>query len=163
MDEIDDGKGAYAYWVGDEGVKNEGERKKPKSKFDTLPNFKKDNNLMVATEPNIQFEFNGGLGVNAIESGYGNSWNNSATEERKNDIFSMDTLIELSGSTSKLNAHYHSLTTDTFGVLSDVRTGGLKRDLSSAFANEENWADLESVNDVWSDDFSNYIYKHRVF
>ena len=69
---------------------------------------------MVATEPNIQFEFNGGLGVNAIESGYGISWNNSATEERKNDIFSMDTLIELSGSTSKLNAHYHSLTTDTF-------------------------------------------------
>ena len=162
MDEIDDGKyGAYAYWVGDEGVKTKVSVKNP-NRNSTLSRIKKDN-LMVATEPNIQFEFNGGLGVNAIESGYGISWNNSATEERKNDIFSMDTLIELSGSTSKLNAHYHSLTTDTFGVLSDVRTGGLKRDLSSAFANEENWADLESVNDVWSDDFSNYIYKHRVF
>ena len=48
-------------------------------------------------------------------------------------------------------------------VSGDVRTGGLKRDLSSAFANEEDWADLESVAENWSDDFSNYIYKHRVF
>ena len=76
----------------------------------------------------------------------------------------MDTLSALSDSNSEISAHYHSLTTDSFGVLSDVRTGGLKRDLSSAFANEKDWDNLEdSVANAWADDFSNYIYKHRIF
>ena len=56
MDEIDDGKyGAYAYWVGDEGVKTKVNRQNPNRKV-TLP-FNAKDNLMVATEPNIQFEF----------------------------------------------------------------------------------------------------------
>ena len=67
MDEIDDGKyGAYAYWVGDEGVKTKVSVKNP-NRNSTLSRIKKDN-LMVATEPNIQFEFNGGLGESGYES-----------------------------------------------------------------------------------------------
>ena len=74
---------------------------------------------------------------------------------------------DLQGSDSekkiKVASHYHSLTTDSYGVLSDVRTGGLKRDLSHAFANAKEWdASLEQRTYNWIDDFIGYIYKDRV-
>ena len=94
--------------------------------------------LTVASEPNL-------------ESGFGISFAQSIEEQRQ-DIFSLDMLSEIDEVTSTsseksdiLAAHYHSLTTDSYGVLADVRTGGLKRDLSSAFA-------VESES-TWEDDF----------
>ena len=66
----------------------------------------------------------------------------------------------------KLAAHYHSLTTDSHGVLADVRTGGLKRDLSHAFANElplgKDWDETEGSTLNWIDDFLGFIYNDRV-
>ena len=45
MDVIDDGKyGAYAYWVGDEGVKNKGERSESLIDNSTSPESKKKDN-----------------------------------------------------------------------------------------------------------------------
>ena len=57
----------------------------------------------------------------------------SSTGKREN-IHSIASYEELSEDSEPIAKHYHSLTTDSFGVLADVRTGGLKRDLSSAFA-----------------------------
>ena len=91
---------------------------------------------------------------------------NPARLKRKKDIHSKELLSELVDGEENLGAHYHSLTADSFGVLSDVRTGGLKRDLSNAFANQADWNNqgfLEFDADNWSDDFSNYIYKQRIF
>ena len=34
----------------------------------------------------------------------------------------------------KVSANYHALTADSYGVISDSRSGGLKRDLSALFA-----------------------------
>ena len=57
---------------------------------------------------------------------------------------------------SLVNPHYHSITTDSFGVLADVRTGGLKRDLSLAFS-------LKKTSEVWKKDFAdNFIFRDRV-
>ena len=133
---------AYAYWVGDEGVKTKANLVNPN---------KGDNDwddLTVASEPNL-------------ESGFGISFAQSIEEQRQ-DIFSLDMLSEIDEVTSTsseksdiLAAHYHSLTTDSYGVLADVRTGGLKRDLSSAFA-------VQSES-TWEDDFKGYLYQDRIF
>ncbi len=159
--------GAYAYWVGDEGVKTKVSVQNPfKEDFSpqlegerTTTQIQKDN-LAVATEPNLSFSVNTG----SLYSGFGIDWIETTSKNKKKDILSLDTLSALCDSNSEISAHYHSLTTDSFGVLSDVRTGGLKRDLSSAFANEEDWGNLQdSVANAWADDFGNYIYKHRIF
>ena len=62
----------------------------------------------------------------------------------KKDILLPSTLSELTESKSNRGL-FHSLTTDSFGLLVDVRTGGLKRDLSNAFANEPDWEELISA------------------
>ena len=54
----------------------------------------------------------------------------------------------------KVSANYHALTADSFGVISDSRSGGLKRDLSALFA----------LPDQQFDDygFGGWFYKERV-
>ena len=84
-----------------------------------------------------------------------------------NSLGQLSEIEDLQGSESekklKVASHYHSLTTDSYGVLSDVRTGGLKRDLSHAFANTREWdSSLEQSTYNWIDDFIGYIYKDRV-
>ena len=67
-----------------------------------------------------------------------------------------------------VSAHYHSLSTSSHGVLADVRTGGLRRDLSSAFAldekmNDNRWDDhIIDDSKAWSRDFEDYLYRHKV-
>ena len=82
---------------------------------------------------------------------------------RKKDLLTTSLLPFLSDDNDDVSQYFHSLTTDSFGVLSDVRTGGLKRDLSNAFMNVADWGSLDDVSDAWADDFSNYIYKDRIF
>ena len=134
--------GSYAYWVGDEGVKTKA----------NLINTKKGENdwddLSVASEPNLL-------------AGYGITFTQSIEEDRQN-IISLGMFAEIDGvsgdPTTKSNimaAHYHGLTADSYGVLSDTRTGGLKRDLSSAFA-----VDSEAA---WERDFQGYLYHDRIY
>ena len=153
--------GAYAYWVGDEGVKSKINIQNP-NKDSSNEQIKKDN-LTVATEPNLPYSHGEGSGSNTLKSGLGFGWQDPTTEAKKKDIHSLGLLSDLISEDKDTEAFFHSVTTDSFGVLSDVRTGGLKRDLSSAFANEDDWGNLENVSDAWKDDFSNYIYKQRIF
>jgi hypothetical protein len=133
---------SYAYWVGDEGVK---------AKVNHV-NVKKGENvwddLSVASEPNL-------------ETGFGITFSPSIEEERQN-IISLGMFAEIDGVTgdpttksNRLAAHYHGLTTESYGVLADVRTGGLKRDLSSAFAVES--------GTIWEKDFQGYLYQDRIY
>ena len=142
MQKTDASYASYAYWVGDEGVKTKA----------NIVNSKKGENdwddLSVASEPNLE----NGFGITFAQS----------IEENRQSIISLGMFAEIDGvsgdTTTKsdsMAAHFHGLTTDSYGVLSDVRTGGLKRDLSSAFAVQ---------SDVtWEKDFNGYLYQDRIY
>ena len=153
--------GAYAYWVGDEGVKANMTIFNPNKKSADLD--QKKDNLSVATEPNLAFAYEGSGSSNDLKSGFGLEWDAEFSDAKRSNIFSLGMLANEVAESTSIKPHYHSLTTDSFGVLSDVRTGGLKRDLSSAFANEDDWGNLADISDAWADDFSNYIYKQRIY
>ena len=147
--------GSYAYWVGDEGVK---------TKINVMEPFRLEddgvmtqllegtNKLKVASEPNIQ----GG------SYGFDFTPGSKTDDEQRKDLITSQSAIDLleqdsSSQVSLVNPHYHSITTDSFGVLADVRTGGLKRDLSLAFSlNQE-------TSEAWKKDFAdNFIFRDRV-
>ena len=76
--------GAYAYWVGDEGVKTKVSVQNPfKPDFDPKPTDKRNtsqiqkDNLAVATEPNLTFSVNSG----SLLSGFGIDWEEATTEK----------------------------------------------------------------------------------
>ena len=61
------------------------------------------------------------------------------------------------------NYFHHSITTNSYGLLTDSRTGGLKRDLSLAFSEyyKDKYEDKESSS--WKNDFNqNFIFRDRV-
>jgi len=107
--------------------------------------------LTVAAEPNIQsgsFGFDFKIGSKIDD------------EQRRGLITpqSIQELLEERPQTDVLapNYFYHSMTTDSFGVLADLRLGGLKRDLSLAFIDDEK-------SKLWEKDFNrNWIYRDRV-
>lgn len=138
---------AYAYWVGDEGVKTKVNLSNPKGK-DVW------DNLSVANEPNLEAGFE--IKINTISDELIKSKIQSLGLFPNPDI--LEILINNSSdSITKIDwfaPHYHSLTTDSYGVLADVRTGGLKRDLSSAF---------EVKDSVWDKDFNTYLYQDRIY
>ena len=133
---------AYAYWVGDEGVKTKANIINPNKGEDDW------DDLAVATEPNL-------------EAGFGITFEQSIAENQQNIVAlgMFAEIDEVSGEQSTksdtMAAHYHGITTESYGVLADVRAGGLKRDLSSAFA-------VESES-TWEDDFQGYLYQDRIF
>ena len=59
---------------------------------------------------------------------------------------------------NSMAAYFHGLTSDSYGVLADTRTGGLKRDLSSAFAIKS-----DSSTSAWEKDFKGYLYQDRIY
>jgi hypothetical protein len=147
--------GSYAYWVGDEGVK---------AKINIMEPFTMDGEkvkstldesspLMVASSPNLQ---KGSFGFDFTPG-------SKTDDEKRKDLIvplSVKDLLdeENFGDTDAIAANYfyHSITTDSYGVLADVRTGGLKRDLSLAFIDDE-------TSQLWRSDFNNnWIYRDRV-
>ena len=145
--------GTYAYWVGDEGVK---------AKVNIVEPFKFENGdqeklidsssrLMVATEPNIQsgsFGFDFKIGSKIDDEQRGGLITSQSIQDLLEERPQTDVLAP--------NYFYHSMTTDSFGVLADLRLGGLKRDLSLAFIDDEK-------SKLWEKDFNrNWIYRDRV-
>ena len=168
---VDDAKyGSSAYWVGDEGVKTKvsvqnpfADKFSPKPESERTEDQRRKDNLALATEPNLNYGFSEGSGNLSLKSGFELDWIESSTQNKRKDILSLSTLSELTESKVKPSAHFHSLTTDSFGLLVDVRTGGLKRDLSNAFANEPDWEGIDFNSENWSKDFIDYIYQQRIF
>ena len=157
--------GAYAYWIGDEGVKSKLNISLSDKESSNLQNQMDD--LAVAKKPNIEFtdtsDSNDGPGT----GGFGLKFKLPDMAKKVHSLAFLDEQELLEGdetlNRTKLAAHFHSLTTNSHGVLADVRTGGLKRDLSHAFANERDWdGSLEQKAYNWIDDFIGFIYRDRV-
>ena len=138
--------GVYAYWVGDEGVK-------------TKVNLVKEegDSPRVAQEPLMD------LSSGEKESGFDLPFDGSIRgKEAVLDVpsyASMDAQAQASALAAaqradKAAVNYHALTADSFGVLADVRTGGLKRDLSAAFSMSDSQFD--------ADGFGGWIFQERV-
>ena len=144
--------GSYAYWVGDEGIKakvNIMEPSKPEDDGSMTKVLNAQNKLKVATEPNVQ----GG----SFELDFNSGQNGDSKRKDLITTQSVRNLLEEASFDEVVNHHYHSMTTDSFGVLADVRTGGLKRDLSQVFS-----LDQEASN-AWKLDFEeNFIFRDRV-
>lgn len=135
----------YAYWVGDEGVK---------TKVNLL---QKGDSPKVAEEPNMDLASSKG------ETGFDLPFSHSKHDKTmvldvrsyaSHDTQSIASATEKAERSDKLAANYHALTADSFGVLADVRAGGLKRDLSSAFAMPESQFDEEG--------FGGWLFQERV-
>jgi hypothetical protein len=131
-------KGSYAYWVADEGVK---------AKINiSVPELTNETKLKVASSPNIG---EGSFGINLTPQ----------KEDKRKDLLTIDSLsslLDVDQILLKSNS-YHSMTADSFGVLTDVRTGGLKRDLSLVFSLDQD------NSQSWRKDFeSNFIFRDRV-
>ena len=140
----DQRQGAYAYWVGDEGVK---------AKIDFNQSFPltDQSKILAAPSPNLG---DGSFELTAIEA------------DRKKLLLPANLPIlgeneeEQENWNEFLANHYHSITTHSFGVLSDLRTGGLKRDLSLGFAQ---FAPGESKSLAIQNDFDdNFIFRERI-
>lgn len=138
--------GSYAFWVGDEGVK---------AKLNIVPPEDLDTytKLKVSSEPNIS------------EGSFGFELTAEENLRRKNIIGPSGVMGFLTeeGESEDFNHFYHAMTTHSFGVLCDVRTGGLKRDLSLVFS-ESFRVNNQSGNSIsWKEDFDkNFIYRDRI-
>jgi hypothetical protein len=131
--------GNYAYWVGDEGVKSKFNINPPAGLSDT-------SSLMVAPAPNFSVSgaFDEGDGHDDLITLLSHAELSTSDEAREQELMDL------------MAMNFHQFTVDSYGVLSDVRTGGLKRDLSLAFAKD-------STSKLWEKDFNdNFIFRDRV-
>ena len=133
--------GRYAYWVGDEGVK---------AKFN-LPNAWA--NITNPADPQIRYRYqtaqstgidsmtDGTLNPDGTSTGdlIGSTAYNQTTDAGRDNITKAIALNSVQFSLGAANntfgqTHFHDVTTYSKSVLSNVRDGGLKKDLTSAFA-----------------------------
>ena len=157
--------GSYAYWVGDEGVKTKLNVSVP-ANDDTI-GIQPEDDLALAKKPNTSFPGLSVGGGTPGEGGFGLEFSDNSASSKTLTLGSVTEENILKGDTEnnrkKVAAHYHSLSPDSHGVLADVRTGGLKRDLSHVFANVRDWDEtLEDATYNWLDDFLGFIYRERI-
>jgi hypothetical protein len=130
--------GAYAYWVGDEGVKTKANVVNPHKDADISSNYgAAESNLIVSPEPNLK-------------DGHDLVVDPAYDENRRKviNLTDIDNLSptyagqgQLTGSDDEqLKYRFHTLTTHSAGILSDVSHGGLKRDLTGYFGKpDDDW------------------------
>lgn len=146
-------KPSYAYWVSDEGVKTRVNI--------SNPDLNATDKITVSSVPNLSlYDDTDDASDGPVKGGFGFSM----ADEDREKILSVESMKLLDVNVS---AHYHSLSTTSHGVLADVRTGGLRRDLSSAFAldadiKDNRWDDHIISFKAWSRDFEDYLYRHKV-
>ena len=127
--------GKYAWWVGDEGVKA---KANVGTNEDNLNFASTDLNDQLSTAYNLSASPRSGVEVLAPE--YANFSNVLTDAAYRNDVAKINSfagiqILEagaLSG-TNVLKGNYHDLTLDSYGLLTNPVTGGLKEDLSLAF------------------------------
>ena len=79
----------------------------------------------------------------------------------RDKLLSANSLEDLGGGSEDywkdfLANHYHDITTHSFGVLADLRTGGLKRDLSIAFG------EMNSSKYLKNDFEGNFLFREKI-
>lgn len=130
-----DNDSGYAWWVGDEGVK---------------ARIYPDRNLGYVNEPNAEL-------ILPARSGYALA--ETETDDRiftpdnailsNRDLHSREGLLQATDSTQWANVAdlYHDVTVYSRGLLTDVRNGGLRHDLTTALAN----AGTEPLGPIFTD------------
>jgi len=127
--------GAYAYWVEDEGVKADLSWNEGDFSNDAQGQLAR---LSSASGPDYE-AFGGPFGGRVtypIKLDAGNSW----LENMEKALSAVDMPLVLDagdGSRDWLRENRHNMTLGSLGVMSDVKLGGLRRDLSLAFEMDE--------------------------
>jgi hypothetical protein len=130
--------GAYAYWVGDEGVKTKANIVNPNKDADISSNYgAAESNLIVSPEPNLKD------GHDLVVD--------TAYDENRRKVINLTDIDHLSptyagqgqftgSDDEQLKYRFHTLTTHSVGILSDISHGGLKRDLTGYFGKpDDEW------------------------
>jgi hypothetical protein len=138
LSEKEDKPAVYAYWVADEGVK---------AKLNLLSS---NTQKQVAESPNITTGFD--LGFAHPEKNQTQVIDASSFAVFDQSAITSDDTKNVRN--DKISANFHSLTADSFGVLSDSRSGGLRRDLSALFGMPDQQFDEYG--------FGGWFYKERV-
>jgi hypothetical protein len=112
--DFDEGRGAYAWWVGDEGVKAALTLEDPHRTSDPELSYR------VAQKPNF-----------SIFDVWGPGFDANSERLRLNSVEELE-LAGLSETVSE--GLFHDTTPFSLGVLADTRHGGLRKDLARAFA-----------------------------
>jgi len=125
-------RGRYAWWVGDES-----------QKAMIMDNSYQASSAQSLAEKLFRQQAPASLG-NAAISGL----ENVADQAALSFIPSRDTLPLVNGTTRQVTEQFHHVTTHSFGVLADVREGGLKRDLSTILEREIDPEDVYNLTGV---------------
>jgi hypothetical protein len=138
LSEREDKSAVYAYWVGDDGVK---------AKLNLLS---AGDQKQIAESPNVE----SGVDLTFTHPERNQTHVIDSTSFAVFDQSAIDSDSAKDIRNDKISVNYHALTADSYGVLSDSRSGGLKRDLSALFA----------MSDQQFDDygFGGWFYKERV-
>jgi len=121
--------GQYAWWIGDENSK---------AKITAGRDIPEQVSAELLTQQAAQSA--PGTGFRLVEALVGVSGTGRADWELGDELRAKATTFRsaelLSGSNGDMGNNFHDLTTESFGVLTDVRVGGLKRDLSLYLAQD---------------------------
>ena len=125
--------GKYAWWVGDEGVK-------AKANVGTnQDNLNFDSTVLsdqLSTSYNLSASPRSGVEVLDLQlASFGKVLTDSASMDAVDKMSDFGSIQVFDSAVSSLvvKAHYHDLTFDSYGLLTNPVTGGLKEDLSLAF------------------------------
>ena len=125
-------RGRYGWWVGDESLKakimdNSYEASEPQSLAEKLFRQQAPASLGNSEIPGLE---------------------NLADQTNLASIPSRDSLALINGATDQLTEHFHDTTTHSYGILADVREGGLKRDLSTILERAIDPAEVYNLSSV---------------
>jgi len=119
--------GAYAYWVSDEGVKAKLNLSNPSQALSPSSNF---------VESQLQFTAPSAVAAHKALPAPLNVDFRANEDLPKVQKFSSLSRLSSADPTTDLMSYAADFTTEGFGVLSDVRHGGLKKDLTAAFEDD---------------------------
>ncbi len=116
------GNGAYAWWVGDEGLKARIDLQAP----DDRESEEDDEREVLALSPLEP-------GLSSLGDGFPEGLFGKNGSVRKTTLVTLPTTSIAASEPSLGDAYFHSLTTGGFGLPVNVRDGGMKTDLSLVF------------------------------
>ena len=136
--------GHYAWWVADEGVKARLNMALPEGEGEGAYRLQQARwNAMAAPRPAV-------WAVRDLSE-----FPHDSVEAERVLTFAQAPLLAAGGGRVELarafERHYHSFTADSFGVLSDARSGGLKDDLSLGLELSDNEFDVDPAFDGQND------------
>ena len=143
--------GRYAWWVGDEGVKARYNLRDEHTATTDLYMPDPDDSLAERWRLAIAQR----IGVERMDDMNSYPINDASLDK----VAYLDQATNSSSSIDKaaLKTHFHDLTTYSEGVLSDTRTGGLRKDLSYHLANKDLSGNILPVDDSLFDNASKLL------